>query len=94
MWLMKRLVEVEMEEEVCSDLVDDMEDPVEDGECDREGGVADQSFPETVGNMTADKNSSVQSQTEERGTQLGQCIEILFKHGKFENINSLIKNKC
>ncbi|GJS30112.1 transposon TX1 [Tanacetum coccineum] len=92
------LVEVEMKEEVRSDLEDDMEDlmedPMKDGECDREGGVADQPFPKTVGNMTVDeKNSGMQGQTEERGTQLRQGIEMLVKNEKFENIHSLTKNK-
>nr|GEU64768.1 transposon TX1 [Tanacetum cinerariifolium] len=67
------LVEVEMEEEVCSDSEDDMESPMEDGECDRESGVADQLF----------------SETEERGTQLRQCIKILVKNEKFENIKGV-----
>ncbi|GJS42997.1 phytoene synthase [Tanacetum coccineum] len=68
------LVEVEMEEEVCSDSEDDMEDPMEDGECDRESGVADQLFPKT----------------EERGTQLRQGTELVDMYAKCGCLDSAL----
>ncbi|GJX15428.1 putative RNA-directed DNA polymerase, eukaryota, reverse transcriptase zinc-binding domain protein [Tanacetum coccineum] len=72
-------VEVEMEEEVCSDSDDgDMDDLMEDGECDREGGEADQSFPETDGDMTNKEwvsNDEVKLAEESQNEVLGhpQC---------------------
>ncbi|GJV11826.1 hypothetical protein Tco_1353367 [Tanacetum coccineum] len=88
-----------MEDEVCSDSEDgDMDDLMEDGECDQEGGEADQPFPKMDEDMTVDrKKSGARSQTEERGTQLSNDEAKLAEESQNEvlvsNLNSAASNR-